>query len=153
MTQNVWVGFANYRALLRTSDISAALGPGGSVASLMAIDFFRALRFTLTLTFITLPFVVGIGLALALALNATIRSIRGPVIFVTLLPFIITPVIGALSIRWLFTGDGILTAALEAIFDQRISLLAHGWTTEGLMMFYKGWHVDPSAPITSPAAR
>jgi multiple sugar transport system permease protein len=147
MTQNVWVGLANYRALLRTSDISAALGPGGSVASIMAIDFFRALRFTLTFTFITLPFVVGIGLALALALNATIRSIRGPVIFVTLLPFIITPVIGALSIRWLFTGDGILTAALEALFDQRISLLAQGWTTEILMMFYKVWHVAPFAFI------
>jgi multiple sugar transport system permease protein len=146
-TQNVWVGLSNYHALLRTSDISAAFGPGGSLSTVMTIDFFRALRFTLTFTFITLPFVVSIGLALALALNATIKSIRGPVIFVTLLPFIVTPVIGALSIRWLFTGDGILTAALEAIFDRRITLLAEGWTTELLMMIYKVWHVAPFAFI------
>jgi multiple sugar transport system permease protein len=147
MTQNVWVGLANYRALLRTGDITAAFGPGGSLSTVMAIDFFRALRFTLTFTLITLPFVVGIGLALAMALNATIRSIRGPVIFVTLLPFIVTPVIGALSVKWLFVGDGILTAALEAIFDRRISLLAQGWTTEILMMIYKVWHVAPFAFI------
>ena len=42
-------------------------------------------------------------------------------IFVSLLPFIITPVIGALSIRWLFVGDGILTAALQTLHGRAIS--------------------------------
>ncbi len=41
----------------------------------------------------------------------------GPAIFVTLLPFIITPVIGALAIRWLFLGDGILTRAIEWVMN------------------------------------
>lgn len=148
ITRQVWVGLDNYRALLRTGDIAAALSSaGGGLSAIMAIDFFRALRFTLTFTFVTLPFVIGIGLALALALNRTVKAIRGPVIFVTLLPFIITPVIGALSVRWLFVGDGILTAALEAIFDRRVSLMAQGWTIEILMMLYKVWHVAPFAFI------
>ena len=119
VTRTVWVGLDNYWALLRPAEVAAAFAPGGGgLSALLSIDFYRALRFTLTFTFVTLPLVIGIGLALALALNATVRSIRGPIIFVTLLPFIITPVIGALSIRWLFVGDGIMTAALRELFDR-----------------------------------
>lgn len=59
---------------------------GAGLGGLLGIDFYKALRFTLTFTFITLPFVILIGVGLALALNATLRSIRGPIIFVSLLP-------------------------------------------------------------------
>jgi multiple sugar transport system permease protein len=74
------------------------------------------------------------------------------VIFVSLLPFIITPVIGALSIRWLFIGDGILTAALERLLATDISMFAQGWTIEILMMFYRVWHVAPFAFVVFYAA-
>ena len=148
VTRTVWVGLDNYRALVRPAEVAAAFTPGGpGPSSLLSIDFYRALRFTLTFTFVTLPLVIGIGLALALALNATVRSIRGPVIFVSLLPFIITPVIGALSIRWLFVGDGIMTAALEGLFDRPVLMFAQGWTIEILMIFYRVWHVAPFAFI------
>ena len=73
------------------------------------------------------------------------RAIRGPIIFVSLLPFIITPVIGALSIRWLFIGDGIMTALLEWWLARDIAMFAQGWTIELLMMFYRVWHVAPFA--------
>jgi multiple sugar transport system permease protein len=146
VTRTENVGLANYTALLRPDQVAAAFAPGGGgLSALLGIDFYRALRFTLTFTFITLPLVLALGLALALALNATVASIRGPVIFVSLLPFIITPVIGALSIRWLFVGDGILTAALQAIFHRPISMFAQGWTIEILMMFYRVWSVGPFA--------
>ena len=56
---------------------------------------------------------MGVGLAIALAVNNATKAIKGLCGHISLLPFIITPVIGALSIRWLFIGDGILTAGIE----------------------------------------
>jgi multiple sugar transport system permease protein len=145
-TENV--GLENYRQVLRT-DVLQRLWEQGrlSLDALMSINFFHALRFTLSFTFITLPLVIGLGLAIALALNAGLNRLKGVVIFASLLPFIVTPVIGALSIRWLFTGDGVLTAALSWIAGQKLSLLAQGWTIEVLMIVYRVWHVAPFAFI------
>ena len=84
-------------------------------------------------------------MAIALAVNNAAKAIKGPVIFVSLLPFIITPVIGALSIRWLFIGDGILTAGIEWYLGRDVALFAQGWTIELMMMFYRVWHVAPFA--------
>lgn len=141
-----WVGLANYAALIQPDAIRAALG-GVGLGALANIDFFKALRFTLTFTLMTLPLVIGLGLALALALNATTRLIRGPIVFASLLPFIITPVIGSLSVRWLFESDGILTAALERILGHPVSTLSQGWTLELLMMLYRVWSTAPFAFI------
>lgn len=141
-----FAGLDNYRELLRPDVVAAAFSSGGrGWDALGNIDFYRALRFTLTFTLGTLPPALLLGLALALAVNRATRKIRGPVIFVSLLPFIITPVIGALSIRWLFIGDGILTAALEWALEKDIAVFAHGWVVEFLMMFYRVWHVAPFA--------
>lgn len=127
VTVTQWVGFQNY-------------------ANVLGSDHFRgALRFTLTFTLVTLPLVLGLGLGLALAVNNVTRALKGPVIFVSLLPFIITPVIGALSIRWLFYGDGIVTAWLESVTGADISVAANGPAVEALMMFYRVWHVAPFA--------
>ena len=59
----------------------------------------------------------------------------------------ITPVIGALSIRWLFVGDGILSILLEWLLEREIAMFAQGWTIEVLMMSYRVWHVAPFAFI------
>ena len=148
VTATRFVGFDNFRALLQPAAVRAALAAGGGgLDAILAIDFYKALRFTLTFTFVTLPLVLLLGLGLAFALNTTIRALRGPVIFVSLLPFIITPVIGALSIRWLFVGDGILTAGLEALLHRNVAVFAHGWAIEMLMMFYRVWSVGPFAFI------
>lgn len=141
-----FVGFQNYLLLLRPEVVASALASGGGgLAAIMNIDFYKALRFTLTFTIVTLPLVIGLGLIVALALNNTVRAIRGPLIFITLLPFIITPVIGALSIRWLFVGDGIMTSALEYFLGYPVRVFANGWAIEALMMFYRVWHVTPFA--------
>ena len=145
-TRTEWVGLANYAALIQPGAIRAALD-GAGLGAIANIDFFKALRFTLTFTLITLPVILVLGLGLALALNATTRLIRGPVIFASLLPFIITPVIGSLSIRWLFDSDGILTAALERLLGHPVSMLSHGWTLELLMMLYRVWNTAPFAFI------
>ena len=148
LTETRFVGFDNFRTLLEPDAVWAAFAKTGrGFAALGTIDFYKALRFTLSFTFITLPFVIGLGVLLALALQSTVARVRGPIIFVTLLPFIITPVIGALAIRWLFAGDGILTVAIQALSGTRISMFAQGWTIELLMIFYRVWHVTPFAFI------
>gem|GEM_PF-28189 len=143
-TTTRFVGLESYRNVIQPERALAALG-AFDFTTLLTIDFWKALRFTLTFTLITLPLVVGVGLLIAITVNNTLRSIRGPIIFVSLLPFIITPVIGALSIRWLFIGDGIMTAFLEWGLERDIAMFAQGWTIELLMMFYRVWHVAPFA--------
>ena len=144
VTKTEWVGLQSYRNVLQIDKVWAALG-SGQLRAILQIDFWKALRFTLMFTLITLPLVIGVGLAIALAVNSAAKSVRGPIIFVSLLPFIITPVIGSLSIYWLFVGDGILTATLERWLDRDIAMFAQAWTIELLMYFYRVWHVAPFA--------
>lgn len=153
MTTTQWVGWRNYRALLEPEAVRASFSETGrGLRDFFDIDFYAALRFTLTFTLVTLPLVIGVGLILALTVNTILKSLRGPVIFMTLLPFIVTPVIGALSIRWLFIGEGILTATLERFTGTDISMFAQGWTVEMLMLFYRVWHVAPFAFVIFYAA-
>ncbi|MEM9795667.1 MAG: sugar ABC transporter permease [Pseudomonadota bacterium] len=144
LTRTEWVGFASYANVLGGDRFLRALGDF-DIGAILQIDFWKALRFTLTFTLITLPLVIGLGLAIAVVVNNATRAVKGPVIFVSLLPFIITPVIGALSIRWLFYGDGIVTVWLEALMNTDLSVAATGWAIELLMMFYRVWHVAPFA--------
>ncbi|WP_417211427.1 carbohydrate ABC transporter permease [Antarctobacter sp.] len=144
--QTKFVGLQSYRNVLELERAWDALSQG-SWRAFQSIDFWKALRFTLTFTLITLPIVIVAGLAIAVMINGASKAVRGPVIFVSLLPFIITPVIGALSINWLFRGDGILTAGLEYWLSRDIAMFAQAWTIEVLMMFYRVWHVAPFAAI------
>ena len=144
ITTTEWVGFESYRNVLQMDKVWQAMG-AGNWGDILQIDFWKALRFTLMFTLLTLPLVIGVGLLIALTVNNAVRSIRGPVIFVSLLPFIITPVVGSLSIYWLFVGDGILTRMMEQWSGQNISMFAQAWTIELLMYFYRVWHVAPFA--------
>ena len=140
-----FVGFSIYKDLLKTDHWQKIFNGDASITSLLDFKFYKALRFTITFTLITLPLVIITGLCIALAVNNLVESFKGPVIFVSLLPFIITPIIGALSIKWLFIGDGIMTNFLEYLTKTDISLFAQGWTIEILMLFYRVWHVAPFA--------
>ena len=144
VTETTYVGLQSYRNVLEPDRLREAIA-NDRWLDILNIDFWAALRFTLTFTLITLPLILLFGLGIALAVNNAVRSIRGPIIFVSLLPFIITPVIGALSIRWLFIGDGIMTAFLEWWLGRDIAMFAQAWTIELLMLFYRVWHVAPFA--------
>ena len=144
VTETKYVGLQSYRNVLEPDRLREAIASDRWL-DILNIDFWAALRFTLTFTLITLPLILLFGLGIALAVNNAVRSIRGPIIFVSLLPFIITPVIGALSIRWLFIGDGIMTAFLEWWLGRDIAMFAQAWTIELLMLFYRVWHVAPFA--------
>ncbi|PWW01931.1 carbohydrate ABC transporter membrane protein 1 (CUT1 family) [Hoeflea marina] len=144
VTTTHFVGLDFYRSVVEPDVVWQAFS-SGNPAAILRIDFWRALRFTVTFTFITLPFVLGLGLAIALAVNNSTARMRGPIIFVSLLPYIITPVIGGISIYWLFVGDGIVTRLIEAMLDRNIAVMTHGWAVEALMMFYRVWHIAPFA--------
>jgi multiple sugar transport system permease protein len=150
-TVTTYVGLQSYANVLELGRAREALSQG-SWQAFQNIDFWKALRFTLTFTLITLPLVLVSGLVIAMVINNASKMVRGPVIFISLLPFIITPVIGALSINWLFRGDGILTAAMEWYLQRDIALFAQAWTIEVLMMTYRVWHVAPFAAIIFYAA-
>ncbi len=146
VTETVFVGLESYRNVLQPAAAWAAIS-SFDYRALIAIDFWKALRFTLMFTFVTLPLVLGLGLAIALAVNGCNRWLRGQVIFLSLLPFIITPVIGALSIRWLFVSDGIATQLLQSWTGRNVSMFAQGWTIELLMYLFRVWSTAPFAFI------
>ena len=143
---SVFVGFENYKNLLQINKFKNAVY-NFSLNELEQINFWKAFRFTITFCLITLPLVIFLGLLIAITVNNLTRSIKGPVIFISLLPFIITPIIGALAIRWLFVGEGILTALLEYLMQKDIAMFANAWTLELLMIVYRVWHVAPFAFI------
>ena len=143
---SIFVGFENYKNLLQINKFKNAVY-NFSLNELEQINFWKAFRFTISFCLITLPLVIFLGLLIALSVNNLTRSIKGPVIFISLLPFIITPIIGALAIRWLFVGEGILTALLEYLMQKDIAMFANAWTLELLMIIYRVWHVAPFAFI------
>lgn len=124
-TTTVFVGLQSYDAVLELRRAAQAMAEG-SWTKLMNIDFWKALRFTLTFTLITLPLVLGTGLALALAVNNVTRAIRG-------------------QIRWLFVGDGMMTALMTRLLGHPVLMFAQGWTIEVLMLFFRVWSVAPFA--------
>ena len=143
---SIFVGFENYKNLLQINKFKNAVY-NLSLNEIEKINFWKAFRFTISFCLITLPLVIFLGLLIALTVNNLTRSLKGPVIFISLLPFIITPIIGALAIRWLFVGEGILTALLEYLMQKDIAMFANAWTLELLMIIYRVWHVAPFAFI------
>ena len=111
-----------------------------------ANEFLGALRFTLIYTFITLPFVLVIGFLLALGVNSASQSLKGAFITAALLPFIITPVVAALSIKWLFRDNGLVPYLLSH-FGIQVFWMAQAWSARMLIIVYGIWHVVPFAFI------
>ena len=81
------------------------------------LPFYRALAFTLTYTFIVTPLVLLLGFFIALGVNSLPKKLKGPTIFVSLLPMIVTPLIGSLILFWMIDSKGILGASLQWLLD------------------------------------
>ncbi|MGY6695780.1 MAG: carbohydrate ABC transporter permease [Roseinatronobacter sp.] len=114
----------------------------------MTLPFWRALAFTLTFTFVVTPLVLVLGLAIALGVNSLPRSFRGPTIFVSLLPMIVTPLIGSLILFWMVDSRGILGASLQTLMgDPNLSLKASPTLTWIMLMVYGVWSSAPFAFI------
>ena len=112
------------------------------------LPFYRALAFTLTYTFVVTPLVIIFGFMIALGVNSLPKMIKGPTIFISLLPMIVTPLIGSLILFWMVDANGVLGATLQRIFeDPNLSLKASPALTWIMLMVYGVWHSAPFAFI------
>ena len=109
-------------------------------------EFLGALGFTLLYVAATTPFVLLGGLALALAMNRVTQRLRGAFIAAALLPFVITPVVGALAIKWLFRDDALVPQLLATVGIE-VFWMAQAWSARLLIIVYGVWHVLPFAFI------
>jgi multiple sugar transport system permease protein len=143
-----FVGLSYYRNILGLTKDSVetpalALPAGSEVpASDSHNEFIGALAFTLLYTLTTTPFILAGGLALALLMNQVTQRLKGLFIAASLLPFIITPVVGALAIKWLFRDDGLVPNLLQHLGIQ-VFWMAEAWSARLLIILYGIWHVTP----------
>jgi multiple sugar transport system permease protein len=146
-----FVGLSYYRKLLGL-DIDASQAIAGtnpvnpSTPATPHNEFLAALQFTLLYVAVTTPCILVGGLLLALAVNNATRRLRGAFIAASLLPFIITPVVGALAIKWLFRDDGLVPHLLGQVGVQ-VFWMAQAWSARLLICIYGVWHVLPFAFI------
>ena len=118
------------------------------VSTLLNLPFYKALLFTLTFCFTVTPFVIVLGFCVALSLNVLSKSIKGPLIFGSILPMIVTPLIGSLVLFWMIDAQGILGATLQYIFDDpNLSLKSSKNLTWMMLIIYGIWHNTPFAFI------
>jgi ABC-type sugar transport system permease subunit len=127
------------REIWRTSPnvLSAAAG-------IFNLPLYSALAFTLAFTFIVTPLVIVLGFVIAVAVNSIPRLIKGPVIFFSLLPMIVTPLVGSLVLFWMIDSQGVIGATLQRIFnDPQLSLKASPTLTWIMLLVYGVWHSAP----------
>jgi multiple sugar transport system permease protein len=127
LTTPQWVGLENYTEVL--SDPA----------------FWASLRFTLLYIVITVPCQILIGFFIALLLDQVTRF-RGVYIAASLLPFIVTPIVGTLMFRNVFDRSGLYTYLLRLIFDYKLTM--NTATVPILIMLHGIWYSTPFAMIT-----
>ena len=117
-------------------------------SSLKNLPFYRAMGFTLAFTFVVTPLVILFGFIIALAVNAVNRHLKGVLVFFSLLPFIVTPLVGSLILFWMIDSRGIIGTALQFIFENpELSLKASTVLTWITLIVYGIWHAAPFAFI------
>lgn len=143
-------GFGTYlnRAHLAVSEIAeifaTSANPGQIASRIFNLPFYKALIFTLTFCFVVTPLAMILGFVIALAVNALPKPAKGPVIFFSLLPMIITPLIGSLILFWMISPRGILGATIQVLFnDPTLSLRASPVLTWLSLLFYGVWTNAP----------
>lgn len=147
-----YVGLANYfnRSHLATAEVGAAWSntqSWGEFYDVLAnLPLYRALIFTLVFTFVATPLTILFGFMIAVAVNALHRALKGLVIFFSLLPFVVTPLIGSLILFWMIDSRGIIGNSLQYLLDDPdLSLKASTSLTWLTLIVYGVWHATPFA--------
>ena len=122
-----WVGLENYTEVLSDP------------------EFWASLRFTVLYIVITVPLQILIGFFIALLLDQ-VTKFRGVFIAASLLPFIVTPVVGTLMFRNVFDRTGLYTYLLRILFDYKLTMNTE--TVPLLIMLHGIWYSTPFAMIT-----
>ena len=129
-----------------TSATSGNSGNAAKAASQNSQEFIGALRFTLLYTLVTTPLVILFGFFIALGVHHSAQRLKPTFITLSLLPFIITPIVGALAIKWLFRDGGLVPHVLSQ-FGLSIYWMAEAWSARLLVILYGVWQSTPFAFI------
>lgn len=147
-----FAGLAIYfdRGHLAVSEVSDAWTSSNSVGEFFStinnLPFYRAMGFTLSYTFIVTPLLIILGFMIAIAVNSLNGAIKGLVIFFSLLPMIINPLVGSLILFWMVDARGVFGSGLQWLFDDpTLSLKASTTLTWIMLMVYGVWHSAPFA--------
>ncbi len=147
-----FVGLENYfnRSHFASSELAQAWRTTDSFGEfydqVYNLPLYRAIIFTLVYTFTVTPLLIILGFIIAIAVNSLHQRLKGLVIFFSLLPMIVTPLIGSLILFWMIDSRGIIGSFLQQFFnDPDLSLKASTplmWIT---LMVYGVWHSAPFA--------
>ncbi|MGS4947097.1 carbohydrate ABC transporter permease [Meridianimarinicoccus sp. RP-17] len=147
-----FVGWDIYldRGHLAVAEVGALWSETDSISAFVSglgnLPFYRAMAFTLTYTFACTPLLIALGLVIALAVNALNRRLKGLVIFFSLLPMIVTPLVGSLILFWMVDSRGIIGNFLQWLAnDPDLSLKASTPLTWVMLIVYGVWHSAPFA--------
>jgi len=128
------------------------------------LPFYNALSFTLTYTAVVTPMAIIIGFFIALGVNNLPKILRGPSIFFSLLPMIVTPLVGALILFWMIDSRGVLGVGLQNLLDDPtlslkastpmmwVTLIVYGiWSScpFAFVVYYAGLQTVPQDSIES----
>jgi multiple sugar transport system permease protein len=135
------LAFAELAELWRTSpDL------GTFLTRTMRLPFYGALSFTLTYTLLVTPLSIALGFVIALAVNALPRALKGPTIFFSLLPMIVTPLVGGLILFWMIDSRGVLGAFFQYLAgDPNLSVKASTPLMWAMLIVYGIWSSAPFA--------
>ena len=85
-----------------------------------------------------------LGLLIALGVNSINKQLKGLIIFFSLLPMIVTPLIGSIILFWMIDSRGIVGNFLQMMFeDPNLSLKASTSLTWVTLIVYGIWHAIP----------
>ncbi|MEM7469744.1 MAG: sugar ABC transporter permease [Pseudomonadota bacterium] len=128
------------------------------------LPFYRALAFTLTYTFVCTPVLIALGFAIAVGVNSLNRHLKGLVIFFSLLPMIVTPLVGSLILFWMIDSRGVLGNLISYLANDPtlsvkastplmwVSLIVYGiWSSApfAFVVFYAGLQTVPQDTLES----
>lgn len=142
---------------LAATDVGEAWTTSSSLTDflsrLLNLPFYKALLFTLAYLCVVTPCVLLLGFVVALVVNGLPGFLKGPVIFTSLLPMIITPLIGSLVLFWMIDSSGVIGAMIQQLAgDPNLSLKASTGLTWLTLFFYGIWHSAPFAFVVFYAA-
>ena len=138
------------RGHLATAEVAEAWRTTDSLTAFFRelgdLPFYRAMAFTLTYTFTVTPLLIILGMAIALAVNTLAQKLKGVVIFFSLLPMIVTPLVGSLIMFWMIDNRGVLGNFLSwLVSDPDLSVKASTGLMWVSLIIYGIWHSAPFA--------
>jgi len=140
LVTTIWLSMTDL--FLRNLDSAPFVGLKNYREVLADPNFWSATRFTLLFVVVTVPIEIALGMCFALLLDRVDRF-RSIYLAAMLLPFIVTPVVGTLLFRNLFSRGGLVSWLIELITGEPFVVDASN--VRILIMLHAVWHVTPFA--------